>query len=52
MTVTEKALIAAFKDIGTALHTIGAGSASGSPRKYSTTKANYFYGKAGEDVEE
>ena len=52
MTVTEKALAAALKDIGTALHTIGAGSVSGPAREYSTAKANYYYSKAGEDVEE
>ena len=52
MSATENVLAAALKDIGTALHTIGAGSASGPAREYSTAKANYFYGKAGEDVEE
>ncbi len=52
MLVIEKALAAILKDIGTALHIIGAGSASGSPREYSTAKANYFYGKAGENIEE
>ncbi len=52
MIATEKALAAALKDIGTALHTIGAGPASGSAREYSTAKANYYYGKAGEDVKE
>src|SRR6266545_5651254 len=52
MTATEKALAAALKDIGTALHTIGAGPAPGQSREYSTVKANYYYGKAGEDVEE
>src|SRR6266542_3401413 len=52
MTATEKALAAALKDIGTALHTIGAGPVPGPPREYSTAKANYYYGKAGEDVEE
>ena len=51
MTVTEKALAAALKDIGTALHTIGVGPVSGPPREYSTAKANYYYGKAEEDVE-
>ena len=51
MTATEKALAAALKDIGTALHTIGVGPASGSAREYSTAKANYYYGKAGEDIE-
>ncbi len=50
--MTEKALAAALKDISTALHTIGAGLASGPPREYSTAKANYFYGKAEKDVEE
>ena len=50
MTVTEKTLTAALKDIGTTLHTIGAGSTLGSPREYSIAKANYFYGKVGEDV--
>ncbi len=52
MTATEKALAAALKDISTALHTIGAGPALGPAREYSTAKANYYYGKAGEDVEE
>ncbi len=52
MTATEKALAAALKDIGTALHTIGAGLASGPLREYSTAKANYYYSKAEEDVEE
>src|SRR6266540_1859512 len=52
MTATEKALAAALKDIGTALHMIGAGSGPASAREYSTAKANYYYGKAGEDVEE
>ena len=52
MTVTEKALAAALKDIGIALHTIGAGPVPGSPREYSTVKANYYYSKVGEDVEE
>ena len=50
MTATEKALAAALKDIGTALHTIGAGLAPGPARKYSMAKANYYYGKAGEDI--
>ncbi len=52
MITIEKVLAAALKDIGTALHTIGAGPASGPAREYSTAKANYYYGKAGEDVEE
>src|SRR6266542_1290764 len=52
MTATEKALAAALKDIGTALHTIGAGPAPAPAREYSTAKANYYYGKAGEDIEE
>ncbi len=52
MTVTEKALAAALKDIGTALHTIGVGPTPGPVREYNTTKANYYYGKTGEDVEE
>ncbi len=52
MSVTEKVLAAILKDIGTALHTIGAGPASGSLREYSMAKANYFYSKAGEDIEE
>ena len=41
-----------MKDIDTVFHTIGAGPASGPAREYSTAKANYYYGKAGEDVEE
>src|SRR6266498_1329654 len=52
MTATEKALAAALKDIGTALHIIGVGPASGPAREYNTVKANYYYGKAGEDIEE
>src|SRR6266540_172358 len=52
MTATEKALTVALKDIGTALHTIGAGPVPGPVREYSTAKANYYYGKAGEDIEE
>ncbi len=52
MSAIEKALAATLKDIGTILHTIGVGSASGSLREYSTAKANYFYDKAGEDIEE
>jgi len=52
MTATEKALAAALKDIGIALYTIGAGPAPRPAREYSMVKANYFYGKAGEDVEE
>jgi len=52
MTATEKALAAALKDIGTALHTIGAGLVPGPAREYSVAKVNYYYGKAGEDVEE
>ncbi len=52
MSAIEKALAAALKDIGTALHIIGVGPASGPAREYSTAKANYFYGKAGEDIEE
>src|SRR6266498_2156101 len=52
MTATEKALAAALKDIGTALHTIGAGPGPAPPREYSTAKANYYYGKAGEAIEE
>ena len=52
MTAIEKAFAAALKDIGIALHTIGARPASGLLRKYSTAKANYFYSKAEKDVEE
>src|SRR6266540_1378752 len=52
MSTTEKALAAALKDIGTALHMIGAGPASGPAREYSIAKANYYYDKAGEDIEE
>ncbi len=51
MIATEKAFAATLKDISTALHTINAGPASGPAREYSTAKANYFYGKVGEDVE-
>jgi len=52
MMAMEKTLAAALKDIGTALHTIGTGPAPGPAREYSTAKANYYYGKVGEDVEE
>ena len=52
MTVTEKVLAATFKDIGIAFHTIGAGSAPGPSREYSTVKANYFYDKVKEKMEE
>ncbi len=52
MSAIEKALAITLKDIGTALHMIGAGLALGSLREYSTAKANYFYGKAREDIEE
>ena len=52
MTATEKALAAALKDIDTALHTISVGSAPGPAREYSMAKANYYYGKTGEDVKE
>ena len=52
MTATEKVLAAVLKDIDTAFHTIGVGSAPGLSREYSTAKANYYYGKAGENVEE
>ncbi len=52
MSTTEKALAATFKEIDTTLHTIGAGLALELPREYSIAKTNYFYGKAGEDVEE
>ncbi len=52
MSIIEKALAAVLKDIGTILHTIDTGPASGSLREYSTAKANYFYGKAGEDIKE
>ena len=45
-------LAAVFKDIGTTLHIIGIGSMLRSPRKYNIAKANYFYGKAEEDVKE
>jgi len=44
--------VTALKDISTALHIIGAELASGSLKEYSTAKANFFYSKAGEDVEE
>ena len=52
MSVTEKALAAALKNIGTTLHTIGAGPAPGPSKEYSMAKANYFYSKAGEDIKE
>ena len=50
MSIIEKALAAVLKDIGTILHTIDTGPASGSLREYSTAKANYFNDKAEEDV--
>ncbi len=50
MIVTEKALAATLKNIGNILNTIEAGLASEPLREYSMTKANYFYGKTGEDV--
>ena len=52
MSATEKAFAAALKDIGTVLYIISAGLTLGLPREYSTAKANYFYGKAEEDVKE
>ena len=52
MTMTEKAVAAAFKNIGITLYIIGVGSASGPPKEYSITKANYFYDKAREDIKE
>ena len=52
MIATEKALAAVLKDISTALHTIGARPAPELAREYSTAKANYYYGKTGEDIEE
>ncbi len=52
MIATKKVLAVALKNIDTALHTIGTGSAPELVRKYSTAKANYFYDKAGEDIEE
>ncbi len=52
ITVIEKALATALKDIGTALHIIGAGLALGPAKEYSTAKVNYYYDKAGKDVKE
>ncbi len=52
MSVTEKALAAILKNIGTAFHTIGVRLALGPSREYSIVKTNYFYGKAGKDIEE
>ncbi len=52
MTAIKKAFAAVLKDIGIALHIIDIGPVSGLFKKYSTIKANYFYSKAGEDVEE
>ncbi len=51
MTTTEKALVATFKDIGNVLNVLDVGLALGSQQEYSTAKSNYFYGKAGKDVE-
>ncbi len=52
ITATEKMLTAIFKDIGNVLNVLGVGSASESQREYSMAKSNYFYGKAGDDIEE
>ncbi len=52
MSVIEKALAAVLKDISTAFYMISAVLALGSLKKYSTTKANYFYDKIGEDIKE
>ncbi len=50
MIATEKILAAALKNIGTALYTIGIRSALEPLREYNIAKANYFYGKTGEDM--
>jgi len=50
--MTEKAFAAALKDISTALYMISARLASGLLREYRIAKVNYFYDKAGENVEE
>ncbi len=52
MSTTEKALAAVLKNIGNALNILDVESASGSQRKYSIAKSNYFYSKAREDIEE
>ncbi len=52
MSTIEKAFAVILKNIGIALHTIGAGLASGLPREYSIAKANYFYDKAEENIKE
>ncbi|SRR6266498_5616704 len=52
MSVIKKALAVALKNIGIALHTISIKLVSGSPREYNTAKANYFYSKPEEDIEE
>ncbi len=52
MTITEKALAVALKDIGNVLNVLGTGPALKLQREYSIAKFNYFYGKAGEDLEE
>ncbi len=52
MSAIEKVLAATLKDISTALHIIGAGSALELLREYSIVKANYFYEKVEEDIEE
>ncbi len=50
MIVTEKALIAVFKNISITLHTIGTKLASGFFKKYSIIKANYYYKKVEENI--
>jgi len=52
MIITENVLTATLKDIGNVLNMIDAELAAGSQKEYSTTKSNYFYDKAGEDIEE
>ena len=52
MIIIKKVLAAALKNIGTTLYMIGARLASGLLKEYNTAKANYFYGKAEENVEE
>ena len=52
MIAIKKTFIAALKNIGTAFYTIGMKLTLGLFREYNIAKANYFYGKAGEDIKE
>ena len=45
-------LATVLKDIGNTFNVLGVELASGSQREYSIAKSNYFYEKAGKDIEE